>query len=121
MHPKCGVCKDELEDWQGNIMVPEGDFSAGKISKVWVVCKECTKILDQKGVGQKWHQLWELHWLKENTIHHLGWMMADLVDEEPIFTWDKEAVKAVYLLAALAHPELSRGSIEQWSISGGQV
>ena len=113
MEPKCSVCGEELEDWQGNVLVPDSDFEAGIISKIRVVCKPCTRRLDEKRVGEEWHNIWELHWLKESTIHYLCQVMSSFVDERPMFTWEKDAVEAVCRLAALAHPDSSRSGTEQ--------
>jgi hypothetical protein len=121
MQPKCCVCNKELEDWRGNIMISEHAFSVKEIPDIRVMCKSCTRDLDDKGVGQKWHNFWELLWLKEHTIRYLGQVIADLVDDNPTWKWGKPAVEEIYSLAAMAHPELSQDATEQWLIDTGQA
>ena len=120
MFPKCDVCGQELKDWQGNVMILTNDFQNRTISEIILICKFCTEELDKKGVGQKWHNLWELAWIKRHTIYHLGNVMADLISDQPKWKWSEPAVEKVYSLAAMAHPDLARGAIEQLLIDIGE-
>ena len=66
---KCEVCEKALSDWAGNVMIPEdyspNDVSSGTLDDLQIWCKECTVKLDEEGTGRKYHNLWELKWVKE--------------------------------------------------------
>lgn len=62
---KCDVCGKTLDSWIGNIMVPHSELDGDVIYDLQIWCKPCTKELDSKGVGRRYHNLWELSWLKD--------------------------------------------------------
>jgi hypothetical protein len=64
-NPCCDECGKELENWSGNIMV-DGNEYPDNIKEIFVWCKGCTNKLDAKGVGRKFHNIWELSWLKKS-------------------------------------------------------
>ena len=114
MFPKCCICGEELRDWQGNVMVPQDALRGQPVSEVVVICKPCTTRLDERGAGQKWHNLWELVWIRDHPIYYLGWVIASLVDENARWKLTAEAADTIYSLAAMAHPDLARGVIGQF-------
>ncbi|GAB4230703.1 MAG: hypothetical protein Kow00121_59420 [Elainellaceae cyanobacterium] len=114
MCPKCDRCQKELRDWQGNIMISEQPYhSRQEIKEIGVLCKQCTNQLDATGVGQQFHNIWELSWLKEHPVYYLGSMLTDLVSDDPNWTWRKDAVHRICSLVAIAHPELSKGLLDR--------
>lgn len=62
---KCEICEREINDWVGNVMIPEESYE-GEIDDLQVWCKTCTSTLDSEGKGQKYHNLWELKWVKKD-------------------------------------------------------
>ncbi|AYO30244.1 hypothetical protein D2962_06085 [Biomaibacter acetigenes] len=69
VYPKCEECGKILDDWQGNVMVDK-KYYPDKIKELVIICKECTKRLDEEKEGRKlWHNIWELRWVKDNYFH----------------------------------------------------
>src|ERR1043165_7719350 len=102
MFPGCDVCGKELQNWSGNIMIPTKDFIGQRpqrIEAVKVMCKACTVQLDKSGIGQAWHNLWELAWMKDHTLRYLGQIIANLISKEPRIIWSDKAIERIYQLA----------------------
>lgn len=109
MGPTCYECGEEIGDWQANVMIPESDRRERRVSQIRVVCKPCTRALDESGQGKKWHSFCELRWLKDHPLVCLRSIIRHLVaalEGDTTWTWEKEAVEDVLSLAALAHPDL---------------
>ena len=102
MHPQCSMCKKDLDNWVGDVMVPQAEYLKNKISKISVVCKECAGETD-------FHHLWELRWVKDNVISQLYSIIDDFISKSR--EWESDAVKDVYKLAAMAHPDLAKSPI----------
>jgi hypothetical protein len=115
MSPTCDECGQSIPSWEGNIMVQSREFFAGekrRVSEIIIMCKPCTLRLDESGMGQRWHNMWELAWMKDNTIYYLGSIIADLIESDSLTVWKEPAVNSLFKLAAMAHPELSNSATE---------
>jgi hypothetical protein len=109
-YPTCSVCDKPLSDWEGNVMVSLNDFIAKprKISDVRVICKPSTRNLPSHLDP---HNIWELAWIRDNTVYILGSIILDLSGSNPT-QWEEASLNEVYGLCTLAHPEMSRGVLE---------
>ena len=110
MAPECTHCHRLLDDWHGNVMVPNDSYMNRYWNEVTVVCKECSRAMTIAGHGRDLHNVWELRWLKDNTLFYIGSILANLTDREPTTKYSREAIEEIYRLAALAHHELSEGA-----------
>lgn len=63
-YPTCSSCGKTLKDWHGNVMVDSATWPE-RTEWIKIICKDCTGKLDDAGVGQQYHNLWELRWLKD--------------------------------------------------------
>ena len=121
MNPMCDVCGKEIRDWEGNIMVPWDEYlpttegepaSVRTIRMIKIMCKPCTIQIDRERIGEEWHNLWELSWVKDDTLRYLGIILSNLLSADLGFAWKPEAVRKVYKLALAAHPELAAGTTD---------
>ncbi|MFK4167728.1 hypothetical protein ACI2LM_15925 [Paenibacillus lautus] len=88
-HPICEHCERALENWSGNIMVDTRDYP-DKIDTFHVWCKECTTDLDKRGVGRRFHNIWELSWFKKTYFDLEREVLEELKEENP--RWGIEAL-----------------------------
>ncbi|ERI06479.1 hypothetical protein [Aneurinibacillus aneurinilyticus] len=100
--PKCDECGKELTDWSGNIMV-EGKSYHDKIDDFLIWCKECTVRLDRTGEGNKFHNLWELSWLKKDYFS----LEEELFEEvkEGQNRWSLDALKKINQLGRMVYEQ----------------
>lgn len=82
--------------------------------EVW--CKACTRLADEKGLGDKWHNVWELEWLKDRKTAFLvilGPMLRDLIRGTGTL-WSSQAVGFVYRHLAMSFGVELDGREEEW-------
>jgi hypothetical protein len=71
--PYCEHCGKVLDNWTGNVMV---DASTHLVKEFIIWCKECTRELDRKGYGRRYHNIWELSWVKNGYFE----LLRDAID-----------------------------------------
>lgn len=106
---ECSFCKQSVDE--GNVMVDSDAFGRDHITWLKVVCKECTCKLDDSKRGDRHHNLWELHWVSENSLHLLAGVLSDLINPKQM-KWSEQAVNDFYGLLVTAHPKLAKDPIE---------
>lgn len=99
--PECAVCEKKLENWAGNVMVDSVEYP-DKVNKLVIMCKECTAKLDRKGIGQKWHNLWELRWVRDDFIDLIEEVFEEFTGQNST-RWSQDAIKDLLNLGKLIH------------------
>ncbi len=97
--PVCEVCKTELENWSGNIMV-DGNKYPHVIDRLMVVCKSCTNKLDSIKEIPRLHNIWELSWVKD----HADRLKVEIAEDRQsnVRSWSDEAISKLNELGRLA-------------------
>ena len=101
--PHCQRCRAALQDWLGNVMVPQRDMSTRRITRLEVWCKPCTIAADGTGYGERWHNFLELSWVRDRPLRYATLFFVDAATGER--TWTEEAAEAFAALLMLARPE----------------
>jgi hypothetical protein len=96
--PTCDRCNSKLINWIGNVMVDSQTYHR-KINYFEVWCKECTNKLDQEGIGERWHSLWELHWVRDDYEFLQERIQDDIKNNRR--NWGPEALEYFKELGAL--------------------
>lgn len=112
---KCDICRATMTD--GNVLVDEEDYSKkDEINWLAVSCRECTAALERRRVGEKLHNLWELAWIRNNSLWLLAPVLAGLIEGKPK-KWSGAAVGQFYKLLVTAHPKAAEDPIDRGSRS----
>ena len=115
MSPTCVVCEKELPDWQASIMVNNQAFTFEQtIDRLEVICKPCSRAMTMEGTPRKYHNIWELSWVKDRFVHLLGTVLFDQSSKSD-YKWSDEALNDFYRLAVLRFPDLNEGVLSAMS------
>ena len=116
----CQNCFREVTNGDANIMVDDIAYTADRrIKNLRVVCKACTRQLDE-AVGHRRrsheHNLWELYSVRDDPWHYWGRIMNEVMHGEGNGTnWDKDAVDAfVDILTELLPTREARGLLRSY-------
>jgi len=89
-------------------MVDNQAFTFEKaIMRLEVVCKPCTRAMKGTPAASRYHNLWELIWVRDRFVHLLGRVLFDQ-SSESTRKWSDEALDDFYQLAMLRFPDLSK-------------
>jgi hypothetical protein len=104
--PQCNHCGKTLYDWVGNIMVDAHEYLEYRvISDLQVICKYCTRRLDQTEKGDRYHNFWELKSIKDEPLIRMGRVLASFINGQKIdLIWGTESAKKLCFLVALTQP-----------------
>ena len=106
--PKCNRCGNELPDWQANVMVDDQKYMFNNIvDRLEIVCKPCTKAMDNHGNNRTLHNLLELTWFRDSFLRCLAAMLHDHQAGSKT-RWEDKAREDFFNLAALRFPELTK-------------
>ena len=115
MSPTCVVCEKELPDWQASIMVNNHAYNHEHIiDRLEVICKPCTRAMRGTSDFTKYHNIWELSWVKDRFVHLLGTVLFDQSSKSD-YKWSDEALNDFYRLAVLRFPDLNEGVLSAMS------
>ena len=108
--PTCEHCGKVLSDWNGNLMV---DGSTHLVKEFFIWCKECTRELDRKGIGHRYHNIWELSWIKNDYFQLLRDALDQVGEEEgPGYTFTKKSLKQLVDLGEILYEKKLTGEEE---------
>jgi len=87
---KCDVCKNVVAD--GDVLVDEEEYGKkNEINWLAIVCTECTAAFSKRRIVSRFHSLWELRWIQNNSHWLLASVLAGLLEGKPK-KWSKKAV-----------------------------
>ncbi|PEA53080.1 hypothetical protein CON64_20045 [Bacillus pseudomycoides] len=94
MHaPVCLQCKKRLQDWKGNVRIKKEEmFDTRVIQSLEIWCKECTTVLDEKGPGREYHNLWELSSVKESYFDQIISLISRMQEKEGLYRFSEKAI-----------------------------
>lgn len=106
--PTCEHCGKVLSDWNGNLMV---DGSTYLVKEFIIWCKECTRELDREGIGKRYHNIWELSWIKNGYFQYLRKALDQYGEEEREvgYTFTKKALKQLVDLGEILYEKKLTG------------
>ena len=115
MSPTCVVCGKDLPDWQANLMVDNHAYTyEQRLDRLRVICKACSRAMIGTPDYSKYHNIWELVWVKERFVHLLGVLLFDQSSQSSL-KWSDEALDDFYGLAVLRFPDLNEGILSALS------
>ncbi len=89
-------------------MVLNEDQVADKVSDIFIWCKPCT-LASAQTAGSKYHNHWELVWVRDRYIGQLRRVIDGLTSSPP--KWSKSAAEKFHRLGVIAFPELTGSPI----------
>lgn len=78
------------------------------IDRLTVICKPCTRAMRGTPDSIKYHNIWELSWVKDRFVYLLGSLLFDMSSRSNL-KWSDEALDGFYKLAVMRFPDLNEG------------